>query len=194
MATPDLPADEASDRVLVALALDGDRAAFGRLVLRRQGLVRARLRRLTGGDLAWADDLAQETFLTAWMKLGQFRREARFGTWLFKIAYTTFLQSARRRRIEVKYGDSEDIEGVDESNRQALSLDLGTAFRNLKDTERMAIVLFYQMDLSLAEVAYVQGLPQETVKTRIARGKARLRESLSAWRPGQRMERADDEQ
>jgi RNA polymerase sigma-70 factor (ECF subfamily) len=194
MATPELPADEASDQALVALALDGDRAAFGRLVLRRQGVVRARLRRLTGGDLAWADDLAQETFLTAWMKLGQFRREARFGTWLFKIAYTTFLQSARRRRIEVEYGDCEDIEGVDDSIRQALSLDLGRAFRSLKDTERMAIVLFYQMDLSLAEVAYVQGLPQETVKTQIARGKARLRKSLSAWRPGQRMERADDEQ
>ena len=186
MATADRPADEAGDHALVELALGGDgKAAFGRLILRRQGLVRARLRRLTGGDGAWADDLAQETFLRAWKNLGQFRREARFETWLFRIAFTTFVQSARQRRVEVEYGPAQEIGDTDPPRDSALRLDLARALGALNEGERMAIILFYQMDLSLAEVAYVQDLPPETVKTRISRAKARLRLRLVAWKTGQ---------
>jgi RNA polymerase sigma-70 factor (ECF subfamily) len=196
MAAAERSADEAGDHALVELALRGSdgRAAFGRLVFRRQGMVRAQLRRLTGGDAAWADELAQETFLRAWRNLGQFRREASFATWLFRIAYTTFVQSARRRKVEVEYDLAEEGGETDAPGDSALRLDLARALGSLNEAERMAIVLFYQLDMSLAEVAYAQGAPPETVKTRIARAKAKLREHLAAWKPGARgsAERFDD--
>ena len=74
----DSAAEARLDRALVArVLLNDDRAAFEQLLRRYQGVVRAQLRRLLHGDAATADDLAQETFLLAWRKLGQFRGEAR---------------------------------------------------------------------------------------------------------------------
>ena len=102
------------DAVLVARALRGeDACAFGQLVRRHQGSIRAQLRRLTGRDETWADDLAQETFLVAWRKLGQFRGEARFCTWLYRIAYTIFLQAIRRRIPAGQHRDH-DTPSIDE--------------------------------------------------------------------------------
>ena len=60
-----------------------------------QSSVRAQLRHLTGGQWALADDLAQETFVRAWRGLSRFRGEARFGTWLYRIAYNTYLEGSR---------------------------------------------------------------------------------------------------
>ena len=86
------------DAALVLRAQQPDGAgAFEQLVRRHQGLVRAQLRRLLGDDPALADDLAQEVFVLAWRKLDQFRGESRFGTWLYRIAYSCFLQHVRGR-------------------------------------------------------------------------------------------------
>ncbi|MHB1284745.1 MAG: sigma factor, partial [Metallibacterium scheffleri] len=68
----------------IDLARQGDRNAFAELVRAHQGPVRAQLRRLSGGQCALADDLAQETFLRAWQSLPRFRGEAGFGTWLYR--------------------------------------------------------------------------------------------------------------
>ena len=79
--------------------LNEDRQAFNQLVRRHQSNVRAQLRRLCRNDNAWADDLAQDTFLQAWRKLSQFRSEARFSTWLYRIAHNCFLQAYRQQPI-----------------------------------------------------------------------------------------------
>src|SRR5215831_19609739 len=86
-----------SDEALIArIVVSDDRHAFGELVRRHQSAVRATLRKLVGGNTALADDLAQETFLLAYRKLKQFRQEAKFSTWLYRIAYNVFLADARR--------------------------------------------------------------------------------------------------
>src|SRR5436853_6804078 len=88
-----------SDAQLIARVLvQDDRHAFGELVRRHQSAVRATLRRLTGGDRALADDLAQETFLLAYRNLRSFRQEAKFSTWLYRIAYNAFLADARKMK------------------------------------------------------------------------------------------------
>ena len=72
-----------TDAQLIARALVADdRHAFAELVKRHQSSVRACLRKLTAGNHALADDLAQETFVLAWRNLKSFRQEARFSTWL----------------------------------------------------------------------------------------------------------------
>ena len=89
-----------TDTPLVQRARAGDAAAFGTLVRQHQSKVRGFLRRLTRGDAALADDLAQETFLEAHRKLDQFRGEGSFGAWLCGIAWSRFLMERRKRREE----------------------------------------------------------------------------------------------
>jgi RNA polymerase sigma-70 factor (ECF subfamily) len=176
------------DAALIARAVQfDDRGAFGQLILRHQGLVRAQLRKLTGGDHAWADDIAQETFLTAWRKLDQFRGESRFTTWLFRVSYATFLQSARRRRArpQLQLSVEQDTQDPrDDSELHALRLDLTTALKQLSEPERAALIHCYHLDLSHEEAAEVLGIPVGTVKTHVARGKIKLRELLSDWNGG----------
>ena len=89
---PPSPAVPLTDAVLVARVLAGDdRHAFAELTRRHQSTVRTLLRRLTRNDHALADDLAQDTFIQVYRSLRQFRGEAKFATWIYRIAYNTFL-------------------------------------------------------------------------------------------------------
>ncbi|MBK6393749.1 MAG: sigma-70 family RNA polymerase sigma factor [Betaproteobacteria bacterium] len=96
-----------TDAELIARAVVGDdRHAYAELVRRHQSAVRACLRRLTAGNHALADDLAQETFVLAWRNLKSFRQEARFSTWLYRIATNCWLADARKRK-ETLLGDAD---------------------------------------------------------------------------------------
>ena len=180
-------ADSASeariDRALVARVLAGDRrGAFEQLLRRHQGMVRAQLRRLLHGDVAAADDLAQEAFLLAWRKLDQFRGDARFSTWLYRIAYSCFLQ-ARRKQPRLAAGADGEAERLPAPpHAMDLQLDIDRAMRRLSPAERRVLLHCVQMRLSHEEAAYVLGMPLGTVKTHALRGKAKLRTWLAAWR------------
>ncbi|MFT3810565.1 MAG: sigma-70 family RNA polymerase sigma factor [Micropepsaceae bacterium] len=179
----DHAADARADQALVARALlSDDRRAFEQLLRRHQGMVRAQLRRLTHGDAARADDLAQETFLLAWRKLHQFRGEARFATWLYRIAYSCFLQAHRRRPpVTDEIGGDEPGETHPPSDAIDLRLDVERAMRLLSGDEQVVLTHCVQLGLSHDEAAYVLGLPLGTVKSHVARGKAKLRALLADW-------------
>lgn len=171
-----------------------DRNAFGELVRRHQSAVRATLRRLCAGNDALADDLAQETFVLAWRALGSFRQEARFSTWLYRIATNCWLADARKRK-EVLLGDRDgEIDDTeddamtmaagaigDASHATSLKLDLAQAMKTLSEGERAAIVQCYDNDLSHEEAAYVLGCPVGTIKTHILRAKKKLRRAMADW-------------
>jgi RNA polymerase sigma factor (sigma-70 family) len=181
---PEASAEDRIDAALVARALHGqDPAAFGQLMHRHQGRVRAQLRRLTHGDHAWADDLAQEAFLGVWRNLRQFRGDARFSTWLHRIAFTTYLQARRKRGRDAPAATDASALPAGETPREALRLDVMTAISRLPQDEQLSILHCYHLDLSHEEAAYVLGMPVGTVKTHIARGKARLKRWLAAWNP-----------
>ncbi len=187
-----------SDEQLIArVVVQDDRHAFSELVRRHQSGVRATLRRLTAGNHALADDLAQETFLAAYRNLRSFRQEARFSTWLYRIATNAFLADARKRREELlgdrdgelaDDGDDDARDAApgtgDHARGAALHVDMERALAALSDAERAAIVQCYHNDLSHEEAAYVLGCPVGTVKTHILRGKQKLRAQLAAWAPG----------
>ena len=102
---------EPDDAELVSRTLlDRDPRAFDQLVLRHQSPIRCLLRRLTGGNEALADDLAQDAFFTAWRKLASFRNEARFSTWLHKIAVNCVL--SRRKGLRAEYEVAEPAAGL----------------------------------------------------------------------------------
>jgi RNA polymerase sigma-70 factor, ECF subfamily len=159
--------------------------------------VRACLRRLTSGNDALADDLSQETFVLAWRNLKSFRQEARFSTWLYRIATNCWLGHARKRKEELlgdrdPDGDSEDdamtaagaIVG-DSSESTTLKLDLQRAMRRLSEAERAALVQCYDNDLTHEEAAYVLGCPVGTVKTHILRAKQKLKAAMADWAPAE---------
>ena len=189
---------EVSDAQLIARALVADdRHAFAELVRRHQSTVRACLRKLTAGNHALADDLSQETFVLAWRNLKSFRQEARFSTWLYRIATNCWLADARKRK-EVLLGDRDDAVASDDdgdvldedsthgdhARGAALKVDLERAMAALSEGERAAIVQCYHNDLTHEEAAYVLDCPVGTVKTHVLRGKQKLKLALAAWAPG----------
>lgn len=189
-----------TDTTLIArCVVADDRHAFAELVRRHQSAVRACLRKLTGGNHALADDLAQDTFVLAWRNLKGFRQEARFSTWLYRIATNCWLAHARKRHEEllgdrdalvtdddpVQEADHGDA-GNDHARTATLRLDLDRAMRVLSEPERAAIVQCYDNDLSHEEAAYVLGMPVGTVKTHILRAKQKLKAAMAAWAPDQR--------
>lgn len=146
-----------------------------------QSLVRAQLRHLTGGQWALADDLAQETFLRAWRGMPRFRGESRFGTWLYRIAYNTYLMHRRANRISTEDeapGSPDDAAALPPSIDGAQRGELQRALQSLSPSERAAIVHCYYLELSHAEAASVLGWPLGTVKSHIRRGLDKLRHQL----------------
>lgn len=174
-----------SDPVLVTRALEGDRDAFGELVLRHQSAVRRFLRHLARGDEALADDLAQDTFLQAWRRLGQFRGDAAFATWLLGIAHNHWRNARRKQReVALESAHLDHLETVPPAAPASdLRQDLAQAMQRLDPDEQTALHLTYQQGLSHSDIATVLGWPLGTVKTHLARSKEKLRTLLAAWNP-----------
>ncbi len=174
-----------TDADLVArVLLDDDQHAFGELVRNHQSAVRGLLRQLTRADVALADDLAQETFIRAYKNIRSFRGEAKFSTWLYRIAYNCFREDARKRKElvgidETQLAAEQDPKTVD----PALRHDLMHALQLLPLHERSAILLCCQNGLSHDEAARVLDIPLGTVKTNVLRGREKLKKTLAAWGP-----------
>jgi RNA polymerase sigma-70 factor (ECF subfamily) len=171
-----------TDEELISRTLNrDDRNAFGELVMRYQSNIRALLRKLTGGDTALADDLAQDTFIKAFQRLRGFEQRSRFSTWLYRIAYTTFIGNCRTNREK---SDSSAIENSiffsekDHGDRVESKIDIDRAFVLLYKNERAALALHYGKDLSHEEAASVLGCAVGTLKTNILRGREKLRKKL----------------
>ena len=178
---------EAEMAVWLARARQGDRHAFARLVRAHQSRVRVQLRRLTQGDAALSDDLAQETFVQAWLHLNDFRGASRLSTWLHRIALTRFLQHVRRPQLPMEWHDP-DAQTLDEPRHdprpaEGLGRDVERALQALSEIQRLAVVHCFHLDLSHAEAAQVLGLPLGTLKSHLDRAKTRLRELLVDWSP-----------
>jgi RNA polymerase sigma-70 factor (ECF subfamily) len=170
---------EGADQSLVAAAQAGSAEAFSRLVDRHQQGVRAFLRRACG-DWALAEDLAQETFLTAWGRLGRLRQGASVRAWLCGIAWRKHLTHRRadvRRRVRDE-GWEEAREAAAGAAPSADRVALERAMAGLAPDQRACVALCLAGDFSHAEAAEALGLPLGTVKSHVARGRARLLASL----------------
>jgi RNA polymerase sigma-70 factor, ECF subfamily len=170
---------------LVAQAAAGDGNAFAELVRAHQGYLRKLLVRVCRGDQARADDLAQEAFVRAWRALPKFRGEARFRTWLTRLAYSSL--SAERPALPSHTEASDEAGELGRHSDFAPGvdwrIDLDRAMGSLSEPQRHALLLTYCADLSHSEAAQVLGWPLGTLKTQVLRARMRLREQLTAWEP-----------
>ena len=140
-------------------------------VRRREPRLRQFLRRVCA-DAALADDLAQQSFLQAWMQLGTLREPAAFGSWLRQLALNTALQQMRRRSELLDPDAGIDV-AVDDAD-PGLALDLERSLARLRPDERICVVLCHAEGMSHAEISKHTGWPLGTVKSHVTRGSARL--------------------
>ena len=162
------------DSALLDEIRDGSERAFNVLIDRHQQAVRGFLRRLLA-DVSEADDLAQETFMAVWSRPGGYRGDASVRSWLCAIASRKArdVQRAwfRRRARDARWaGEIEQIAAAPSPESAVVTRALAT----LPLEQRAAVVLCLVHEFSHAEAAGILGAPLGTVKSHVARGKARL--------------------
>lgn len=163
--TPDFEAE------LLRRAVDGDGRAFADLVATHRDRTWAVCLRITG-DRYDAEDALQEALAAAWRNLARFRGDARFGTWLHRIAANAALKVVERRR-DVSLEEVPDQPGsASEFTQTIVERDaIGAALALLPPEFRTALVLREYADMSYVEIAEAQGVGVQTVKSRLNRAR-----------------------
>ncbi|MEJ2534760.1 MAG: RNA polymerase sigma factor [Gammaproteobacteria bacterium] len=173
------------ERAWVARAAAGDAAAFERLYRLHCGRIHALCWRLCGGDAALAEDLVQEAFVRAWIKLDQFEGKSAFGTWLHRLAANVALSDrrSRLRRVQREMPTTDAVERTatgDADVRAPLSRDLERAIGGLPERARTVLVLFDIEGYAHQEIAEMTGMAEGSSKAQLHRARKLLREALEA--------------
>jgi RNA polymerase sigma-70 factor (ECF subfamily) len=179
-----------SDAELLQLHVDGDPDAFGQLFFRHKDRLWAVALR-TLSDPEDAADAVQDAMISAFRRADSFRGESAVTTWLHRIVVNACLDRMRRRsaRPEVSGGDDRLLDLVasgdarpDHAAGSETSIDVMAALRQLPHDQQVAIVLVDMLEYSVADAAQMLGVALGTVKSRCARGRARLLPKLAHLR------------
>jgi len=172
-----MPADDAITTLIQAGRAE---EAFERLVpsYRRRvfGLAYGILR-----DRGAAEDLAQEVFVKLWQALPKYDGRAQLSTWIYAITRNAAISALRGRRRSVSLSDpavQEEAEGVATAATVESDAALWRQVEALPDKQRQAVILYYQDERSVDEVAAMMGVPVNTVKTHLHRARASLAAAL----------------
>ncbi|HLP93697.1 MAG TPA: RNA polymerase sigma factor [Saprospiraceae bacterium] len=173
-----------SDEILIQQALSGQQSAYAALVNRYERYVFTLAHRLVKSRED-AHEVAQDAFLRAFRYLADFRGDARFSTWLYKIVYSTALNFLRKQ--------NPDILSLDDQNRPVALADPGTpdasyaleledrnaalhlAIAQLSSDDAAIITLFYLYEHSLEEICQITNMTLTNAKTKLCRARQRLR-------------------
>lgn len=181
--SPDAPQDpQQEDLILCADILAGNSRSFAALAEKYR-------KRIFGLGYGFfknpddAEDFLQDVLIKVYVSLASFRKEARFSTWLMRIAYNTAINSKKRKREYTSL--AEDFEVIDASatpeqeymfaaSRKAIRM----AVDELPERYRVCVDLFFFYDMPYADISEVTGLPVNTIKSHVFRAKKMLREQL----------------
>ncbi len=177
---------EWKDAELAAVALAGDREAFGELVMRYAGSAR-RVARAILRDPAEADDAAQDAFLAALRQLARYDASRPFGPWLMRIVANAAADRRRRRRVRAAEPLSPLLRSGEPSptvtaDRRALREALTDALARLPERQRIAVTLFDVEGYSHREIAEILDVPVGTVRSDVFHARRVLREALAPWK------------
>ncbi|WP_409427792.1 RNA polymerase sigma factor SigM [Mycobacterium sp. SMC-11] len=162
-----------SDAELLAAHVAGDRYAFGELYGRHHRRLR-RLARLTTGCPEDAEDALQEAMLSAHRAAGSFRNNAAVGSWLHRIVINACLDRLRRNKIPYTELLVTHATVGDHTAAVETALEVRAALSRLPVDQRAAVVAVDMQGYSIADAAHAFGVAPGTVKSRCARGRARL--------------------
>lgn len=129
-----------------------------------------------------AEEAAQDAFIKALHNLAKFNREAKFSTWLYRIAFNTAISYKRKSKAIFQSIDNVQI-GLEHEGQGNTELDdrkkfIELAMRKLTEADRLAVNLFYLQEFSLEEIAEITGMQANTVKVRVHRARQRLADEL----------------
>jgi RNA polymerase sigma-70 factor, ECF subfamily len=180
-----------SDEELVTRSIGGDLDSFNQLVLRWERPIYALAYRVIGREED-ARDVCQETFLRAFRALNGFRGQAKFSSWLYRIALNLCRDWVRRERRTPVVQAPDDLDTLELSAvreptastdelvaRRELTRIVERAMAKLPEDQRTAIILKEYHELTFQEIADLVGCPLSTVKTRLYQGLAVLRRELA---------------
>ncbi|NVJ60496.1 MAG: RNA polymerase sigma factor [Gammaproteobacteria bacterium] len=168
-----------TDEQLISLVVSiDDREAFSVLVKRHQSALRQFLRRVSGGDYALSDDIAQDSFILAYEKLAQFSNQGSFAAWLRTLAYRRFLRVVQTGAS--RFECSSDMADLSLKHDDAVEADIAAEklMQQLIVEHRVALTLSYSEGMSHPEISQITGWPLGTVKSHIARAKQELKRYL----------------
>jgi RNA polymerase sigma-70 factor (ECF subfamily) len=180
----------ATDEELVARSQGGDLESFNQLIVRWERPIYALAYRVIGREED-ARDVCQDTFLRAYRALPGFKGQAKFSSWLYRIALNLCRDWIRRQRRAPVSQMPEDIDATelaaeteptesieDLVARRELSAIVEQAMAGLSEEQRTAIILKEYHGMTFQEIADLQGCPLSTVKTRLYQGLSQLRRQL----------------
>jgi len=173
------PADLAdlTDRELLSAHCAGDADAFGELFRRHKDRMWAVALR-TCSDRELASDCLQDAFIAAFRRADSFRGDSAVTTWLHRIVVNACLDRLRRRKPTNQLPEYELADKHDKHASTEVRIDIRNALAELPEGQRMALVLIDMQELSVAEAAEILDVPEGTIKSRCARGRAAMAELL----------------
>ena len=170
---------------IIARARRGDAHAFEQLVTAYRNQVFRLALRMCGNE-ADADEVAQEAFLSAWKGLPNFRGESRFSTWLYQLTTHAAIDLMRREKRQAAAEDIDEITTADDGpspqqqvERTETQREIRSALMQLPEEYRQVLLLRFMQELSYEEIGRALKLPVGTVKSRLNRAKAQLKDILS---------------
>ena len=173
-------ADLSDISLVTQVAVFHNKRAFDQLVRKYQSPVRRFFLNQTLGDEQLSDDLAQDTFIKAYVNITKFRGMSSFSTWLMRIAYNVFydhVRSSRRKECEVS---SENTQVADISpstlhtSPSTLKMDIYAALALLKPDERSCVTMQLIDGYPIDQISKITGIPENTVKSHLKRGKDKM--------------------
>ncbi len=189
MKTAPFSSPSVADTELVQASLAGNRDAFGSIVIRYQSLV-CSLAYSATGSFDRSEDLAQQTFVTAWQRLSELREPAKLRAWLCGIARNLISNAQRRAgREPASLGEpfteeheviAPEVSPSDQAVSREEQAILWRALQHIPENYREPLVLYYREQQSVRKVAEALELSEDTVKQRLARGRALLHEQVLA--------------
>lgn len=176
-----------NDNELISKVLSGDQQAYAGLVNRYQNYVFTLALRFTK-NREDAEEVSQDIFIKAYRALPDFRGASKFSTWLYTIVNTTCITFLRKKRLEVHSLDNEKVFEVADSQDSGMRANLveqksrmamvNDAIKMLSTDDAEVITLFYKGEQTLEEIARILGIEANTVKVRLHRARARLKEKM----------------
>lgn len=176
------------DNLLIRKILDGNTAVYTVIVDRYKDLVYSVVHKILKNQEE-AEETAQDTFLKAYQALPGFKQEARFSTWLFRIAYNTAISRTRKKQITTTAIDDKLIENYSTDDfRENLSQSepeeqlnaLQKAMLTLGPEDQLLVNFFYHNKLSVDEISSVTGLSEANVKVKLHRIRRKLYSEMHA--------------
>lgn len=178
---------EQKDLYYIDKVLNGETAAFAELINRHKAMVFTIANRILKSRED-AEEVAQDVFLKVFQSLNKFKREAKFSTWVYRIAFNTAVSKTRKKSLEVLAIDDHIIENytfdeiLDETG--GLSLDdkkryFEMALKKVPEEDNLLLTMFYLEEQTIEEISEITGLSVSNVKVKLHRTRKKLYEHIN---------------